>query len=273
MQGFIFKEVLVSLINRLCFLLVFMAIPVQANANNIFDKIHTEYKIKVIGTLDISHTDKLIIERAYRFADNKNKIIPIERIQFRNEAGNIVARTPTRLSTILLCFKKDTCWVFMWKTVYPLPAIFKFNADQQAWISEKKSPMKYSRRGYAGEGFIEIVNPIFGVVGLILLYIKNIWYYGIIIIMSVLLSMQIVKFHDLSIEEKTWFKHIFLIINAINFTMLPIEPYMITAVLIYFLASIGDIWVGVPFTVGIGTIFITFFLSSIRLAKLKRDLS
>lgn len=233
-----------------------------------YKAIFKNYEVERIDTLAYSNTQILFMERAFVYTE-KERLAPIERIQFRDEDGYVVAHTPTRLSTIPFCFSRDYCWIFMWKTVYPLPAIFKFNADSQTWIHNEKPFMQYSRSRYAGEGFTEVINPAFGLVGVFLFYVSHFLFFSVVVLLSVVLCLQIVKFHDIPEEQKKWYHRIFFMINSFNPTYIPIEPYMLTAIVAFSISALGMLFWGIPSTLIVFTIMVTFFYTAMKVAKMK----
>ncbi|PCI54957.1 MAG: hypothetical protein COB36_08885 [Alphaproteobacteria bacterium] len=230
--------------------------------------IFKEYEVEFVDTLKHGNTNTLYMERAFVYTE-KWKFAPIERIQFRSESGHVVAHTPTRLSSIPFCFTQNFCWVFMWKTVYPLPAIFKFNPDPQTWIYDEQPYMQYSRSRYAGEGFTEVTNPFFGLVGLVLFYLNNTVFFGVVILLSVALCLQLSKFHDIPDLEKKWYHRLILMINVMNPIFLPLEPYMLTAFIMVAIQGLGVLYWGIPGVLITLTMITSFLCAAMRIGKLK----
>jgi len=96
----------------------------------------------------------------------------LERIQLRNAEGKIVAYTPTRMTALDFCFSAQSCYVFTWKTVYPLPSIFKLDTGKLTSL-DPDPVMEYSRGGVPGAGFTGIFNPLLGLFGVFLLLISK----------------------------------------------------------------------------------------------------
>ncbi len=236
---------------------------------NPFLGVHTDYKVKEIGHIKINNLEHLTIELATKHADEQNRMFPISRVQLRNERGFVVAYTPTRGQAITFCRSKSSCWVFLWKTVYPLPAIFKFETDQQTWIREEIPPMIYSRSGNDGYGFKDVTNPIFGLFGLMLFFFQKIVYFTILIVLTALLFVQLVKFHDLPEKQKTFFLKILLTLSTAMHSWLPIQPYIMTVIIILFFQRFGMAYWGIPTTHTVIVSIAVFLLSGVRLAKLK----
>ncbi|MGH1404806.1 MAG: hypothetical protein ACRBDL_11235 [Alphaproteobacteria bacterium] len=176
------QSVLVSL-----FLLLSVFLPGAYTDKYLYaeENIYLNYQTEVIGEVQLNDGEFLSIERAYKYegnervkwhsfidyfnwisyilGDNYWNTAPIQRVQFRKSSGEIVAYTPTRYSFALSCLEENRCWVFMWKTIYPLPAIFKLNTDRQTWgEGNVVLPLQYASSGGAMEGVTEIVNPVLG---------------------------------------------------------------------------------------------------------------
>lgn len=238
-------------------------------------KVAKYYKTVEMKEIRASNVEMLTLEIA---SEQKQRFfVPVQRVQLRDENGNIVAFTPARLTTIPFCFSKDMCWVFMWKTVYPLPAIFKFNSNPYSWVRIDDPPIEYSRGGvetnwYAGEGFTEIINPFLGLLGVALLFLKFSWYFAIVIFLSIILCLQILKFHDAPKHHKQWVNFILSMMMSIAHCPLPFfDPYMITAILIMFVAAVGTASFGIPLVLTVAAIIPTFFLCCVRLGAQRQS--
>tara|TARA_R110001592_G_scaffold3525_12_gene19936 strand:+ start:31202 stop:32008 length:807 start_codon:yes stop_codon:yes gene_type:complete len=238
-------------------------------SKNPFIGVHNSYSVAEIGSLNIGDFTQLTMERATTYGYENSKVYPMNRIQFRDKDGFIVAYTPTRGQAIPLCYSADMCLVFMWKTVYPLPAIFKFKADPPAWIRQNNPPMIYSRSGNDGRAFTDVTNPFLGLFGLGLFIVVKIWYFAIVIMLSFLLLTQIIKFHDLPEERKSlWFK-VCAAFNAFTHTYIPIEPYAITVAVLIIYQNVGVMFWGIPTTHTFGFSIAAFLIGAILLAKMK----
>ncbi|MBI2234993.1 MAG: hypothetical protein HYU57_08455 [Micavibrio aeruginosavorus] len=200
----------------------------------------------------------------------------IERIQFRNDSGRIVAYTPVRVTAIPFCPAQEACWVFVWKTVYPLPAIFKFNPDPQTWTAHPDPPFKYARGGLASrglitfEGFEEKLNPLFGVFGLALLVLHRALYFALCIFLTGVMFLQIAKYHDMSDIHRTWVRRIISAVMTMMHLPLPVEPYVMTAILLLALAYAGIDFMGVPLAVSLLVIMVTLFTCATFFGKARR---
>ena len=226
------------------------------------------YDAKPISTLQVSKSDFLVME--FVRADAGEMSIPISRIQFSNERGDVIAYTPTRITALPFCFSKNTCWIFMWKTVYPLPAIFKLDLDGGNLNKDEDPPMIYSRSGNDGKGFTDVTNPLFGLVGLYLFYVKHIAYFGLLILVMVILCAKTMKYYDLPDSKKSRIGRAFLIFNFFIPSWLPIEPYIITAFLILVYAMGGLNMYGIPTVLSEFTALIVFLMSCVRIGKSRR---
>ncbi len=234
-------------------LIVFTVNPVcSAHAKTI----HHEYEISLLKEIkhDGSGIIKMQLAKARTF-ESKNFLVSHKRIQFMNENGEVVAFTPTRISAIPFCISLENCWVFMWKSVYPLPAIFKLNSDQSTWVKVKKPVMIYSRSGYAGEGFVERINPFFGIFGLILFVFHNFVFFSVLISISMYMFFQIAKYHDLPISKKNWVKKILMILNILMPIPFPNNPYVLLAFIICIMSIGGMACFGIPLVITVLTIF------------------
>lgn len=226
--------------------------------------------IQELKTFHERHGEILVLEKV-----SKDGIIPagMERIQFRDGYGRVVAYTPTRITAIPFCPAKGACWVFMWKTVYPLPSAFKFNTNPEAWISEENPPMVYSRRGPGGPGFDKKMNPLMMFFGVILLLQKSMFFFFGCIFLTIIFFIQLMKFNELPKNQKMWIRHLLNVIFTIAHMPFPVEPTMITAGLIMFLAGIGVSHFGIPLVISVAVIMTTFFTCAIRVGKSKMNLA
>ncbi|MGZ9108005.1 MAG: hypothetical protein ACXW4B_04215 [Micavibrio sp.] len=202
---------------------------------------------------------------------SKDGIVPagMERIQFRNGYGHVIAYTPTRITAIPFCPVKKACWVFMWKTVYPFPSVFKFNTDPQTWISEENPPMVYTRRGPGGPGFDKNMNPLMMLFGVILLLQKSMLFFFGCILLTIVFFIQLTKFNELPKSQKMWIRNLLNVVFTIAHLPFPVDPTMITAGLIMLLAGIGVSHAGVPLVISVAVIMTTFFTCAVRVGKLK----
>lgn len=179
---------------------------VLSSEGHSFD-LHYEYYYKPIKKIHFNASQKLTLEKAFK--DNSDiPLHTIERIQIRDDQGRVIAYTPTRIKAIPLCLNKDVCWVFMWKTVYPWPAIFKFNTNSETWIYDKNPPLQYSRGGYFYQGFTEKFNLAFGTLGVILLLINKAWFFAVCVFFAFMMCFQIAKYRDLSKVKQEWIKRL-----------------------------------------------------------------
>ncbi len=221
-------------------------------------RIHTTYDVEFIKNIELENGQVLKLERATARPFEAVKALH-SRIQISDENGDVVAFTPTRITAIPFCVALSECWVFMWKSVYPLPAVFKFDTDQGNWVKEKKPPMIYSRSGYAGEGFVERVNPFFGVFGLMMFLVNNFIFFAFLIFVSIIMFFQIAKYHGLSVAEKKWVRKLLLIANfMIPFVMLPTNPYILTGILICAVSLVGLLFFSIPLVLTVLTSIATF---------------
>ncbi len=224
-------------------------------------------EIKIFKTID---NKKLTLEIAHA-DDPRFQPIGISRIQIRDEYGKIIALTPSRIEAIPLCFNAKNCWVFMWKTVYPFPAIFKFNPDQTTWMNEANPPMQYSNIGRRYVGFNEHFNLLFGIIGLVMMFFKHAWYFCTCILLAIILCLQISKYRDLPETKQKWIKTLLSMIFLPTHLPFTLEPYTITTILLCGF-MIGSIYmVGVPHVISACFVMTSFFVTAIRLAKIKRD--
>lgn len=254
------KKNLTVFLAALAFL--FFALPAGAF------KTHYQYDVMLLKQFKgNSYADPLILEKAWT---RESKYLPhIERIQVRAGAGVVVAFSPARVTTIPFCFGLHSCWVFLWKTVYPFPAIYKLNPRPEAWIGHPAPPMKYSRQAPAGRGFDNKTNVLFGAFGVVLLLKEKAAFLMCSVLFTIVLVLQITRYRDLPEFKKEWIRRIFFLLFAPSPLPIPVEPYMITAALIFFTASLGVIYAGVPLVVSVFVIFTTFFLCAMRLARYK----
>ena len=229
--------------------------------------LHTEYNVHFLKTFKgKGYGETLLLEKAWVYDSSLGRTI--ERIQIRSDSGNVIAYSPTRVTAIPFCFGRRSCWVFLWKTVYPLPAIYKFNPDFNSGYMQKNPPMQYSRGAPAGQNFDVKINPLLGAVGLLFLLKERSWYFLVCIFLSIVLCLQVVRYTDLPEVHKVWIKRALMLIFGL--TPLPIEPYMINSIIIVLFSWFVGLGVaGVPFVVSVFTIFVTFFLCAMRLARVK----
>ncbi len=197
----------------------------------------------------------------------------IERFQFRDRNGDIVAYTPTRITGIPFCINKNMCWVFMWKTVYPLPAIFKFNPDSLSWTHDPDPPVVYSRRGPAGEGFTEKFNPFFGVFGLILFLICHIWFFCCVFFVTSILFIQINHYRDMPEIHKAWVRRLLSFVLTLAHLPFPFSanPFLLTAALMLILAIMGMIFAGIPLGITLIFIIMSFYLCAVTATIYRRS--
>jgi len=238
---------------------------------NPFVGTHDSYKVKEIKTFNLGKNKYLKMERAFTFADKENNKYPISRIQFRDEQGYVIAYTPTRGQAIIYCLSMKSCWVFMWKTVYPLPAIFKFNTNKKTWIKSDNPPMIYSRSGNDGYGFEDVTNPIFGLFGLLLFFLAKLWYFALLITIMIILFMQIVKFHDLPKEQKSFFLKIFMMMSIAANSAIRIDPYLLTVIILITFSSLSVSYLGIPSVHSIIISIATFLFTGTRIAKINKE--
>jgi hypothetical protein len=234
-------------------------------------EIHDSYDSKVLKIFKGPNHEKLILERA-----TVSDFLPkdLERIQIRKESGRIIAYTSTRVTGLPFCLGMHSCWVFMWKTVYPLPAIYKFNPDPDTWTRDSNPPMQYSRNGNWGEGFDAKLNPLFGLFGVLLLLKEKAAYFCGCILFTIILCLQITKYRDLPETHQKWIRRVLAMIFSIHSVPFLIEPYRITAILIgLFAVFVGTYRMGVPHVISIVVIFSTFILCAMRLARIKLNKS
>lgn len=223
------------------------------------------HKVEKIRTFTYGYDQSLTLERV---VEGGGLPVGMSRLQFRDQYGRIVAYTPTRITAVPFCFFRQMCWVFLWKTVYPLPAIYKFNVNQDKWSRNPDAPMVYTRRG-GGEGFTEQFNPVFGVFGLILLFFDRIFYVCICVLMALALSLQVVKYHDMPEFRKLWVKRIVMMLSGLLPGPFLLDPMKITALLIAIWGIVGMAYYGITFVNTVGIVFATFTLCTIRLARRK----
>lgn len=232
-----------------------------------FEKFHF-YKTEKIKTITSVNGQPLILERAYVLDKKISKLREIERIQIRDEQGNIVAYTPTRVTAIPVCFSTKYCWVFMWKTVYPFPAIFKFDFNQENWSSYVNFYMQYSRYGPYFEGFTEHYNLIFGAFGVLLLILKLFWYFCLCIIFSIIMCIQISSFRNLDKKYQRWITRLLLFMTLpLKMPYITLEPYTITAGLLFLWICFGIVWLGVPLVITAAVVMSSFFVCAYRIGK------
>lgn len=222
-------------------------------------------RIEKIRTFHYGYDQTLTLERVV-----KEGSLPVgmSRLQFRDQGGRIVAYTPTRISAVPFCFIRQACWVFLWKTVYPLPAIYKFNVHPDKWARNPQAPMIYTRRG-GGEGFTEQFNPVWGLFGLALLFFKHSMYVCICILLSIALSLQVVKYHELPEFKKVWIKRIFMMLSGLLPGPFFLQPMQVTAILIFVWGGVGIAFFGIAFVNTVAIVFTTFTLCVMRLARRK----
>lgn len=238
------------------FLAIFLCLPAYA------------YKTETIKTFKDHEKNTLVLERAYAPGLVR---AGMQRMQIRTEGGRIIAYTPTRITAIPFCLSADYCWVFMWKTVYPLPAIFKFNPDRDTWSSDLHPPMNYSRSGNDGVGFTKRTNPLWGVWGIVLFFAHKMGFFSILMVLSTILFLQINKFRDLPPIQKVWIRRILFIITApIPIPFLPMEPFILTSLIILVGSFVSVGYIGVPMVLSILISIATFFICSVLLVKSKR---
>ncbi len=258
------------------------------------ENIYYDYQTEVIRDLYIDSQRSLTIERAYKYegdervkwhsfvdyfswfrgflGDNYWRTAPIQRIQFRDSTGNVVAYTPTRYSFVLSCADKNKCFVFMWKTIYPLPAIFKLSLDTQLHSKEAMPPMQYSPSQGGRNSMVELTNPFLGLIGLMIFYVENVPFFCFLIGLSIVLGVQITKFHEMTDDQKEKYNRIFLVLTLLNPSFMVIEAYMLTAMAVVLSAMLGVINWGVPFTISALTIVISLLISVIKFTQLKKQL-
>lgn len=245
----------------ICLLAVFLTYPAHA-----FRPVAVE-KTQYIKTLEGDEGVILILERAWAAGVVD---VGMQRMQLRTEEGRTVAYTPTRISAIPFCPTLDMCWVFMWKTVYPLPAIFRFNPDRHSWTNNPHPPMQYSRGGNDGEGFIKKTNPLFGLWGVVLLIVYQAKFFLIFVALSVVLFIQINKFRDLPEIQQLWIRRVLMVLTApIPIPFIPMEPFMITAMLIFAGSWMSIDLAGIPTVLSMLVSIATFFICSMIVASLK----
>ncbi|HEY0901677.1 MAG TPA: hypothetical protein VGD95_06090 [Micavibrio sp.] len=214
---------------------------------------------------------RLFVERAWTTDDQIISVDRIQRIQIATEEGRVIAYTPTRVSAVPLCLSAAYCWVFMWKTVYPLPAIFRFDVNRDHWTNHPHPPMRYSRSGNDGEGFIKRTNPLWGFVGVFLLVLNKWQYFLLLGAASALLFVQINKFRDLPEMQKLWVRRILIVITApLPIPFMPVEPFMLTAA-----AILAGSWYsiekfGVPSVLSMLMCIFVFYCCSMIVTRMKK---
>lgn len=255
--------------NKIILLLYIISIGVVFYSAPAFSfTVHEDYKVKTLKTLKGRYDEKITLELAYT-DDREITRAGISRIQVRNEGGRIIAYTPTRITAIPTCFTRNACWVFLWKTVYPLPAIFKLNTDYEPSTINRNPPMQYSRNGPGFEGFDEKFNPLLGLMGLMLFFWRFAWFFCFCILLSIILALQISKYRDLPEKHKKWIRQALSLISIPLHVPLPVEPYMITSFVIMAWSAIGMNSFGIPLTHSALVVMGAFFMCCVRLGRLK----
>lgn len=244
-----------------------------ANRGSIFQKTYENYQVEPIQNISGADGSVFKLERAWIYTDPDFKGFKFERVQIRDSEGFIVAYTPTRMQAIPVCADLDHCWVFMWKTVYPLPAVFKFNPDSSSWVRDMKPVMRYSRFGYSGEGFEEKTDPVFGLYGLALYIFRNIWFFFILSCFTFVFSLQLMKFHDLNERKKDFIRLALSVFHFIIPPWFPLEPYVISAGIIALMDIIGTVYYGIASVISILVIVAVFFSTCLWVAKKRRILN
>lgn len=257
----------------LAWCLVYSGGAFAANTQNPFMETYRTYRVEPIKVIKATDGRLFKLERAWVHPKDERAGYTFERIQIRDSSGFIIAYTPTRMQAIPVCKDMEHCWVFMWKTVYPMPAIFKFNSDSKTWIREERPAMKYSRSGYPGEGFVEVVDPVFGLYGLVFYFMRNIWFFLVLSGFSFIFTLQIMKFHDLDPRKKDFVR---LILSFLHFWIppwLPLEPYLISAGIILFVDMIGTVYYGIASVLSVLVILTVFILTCFWVARARRKIS
>lgn len=255
-------------------LLLYMRPPIP-EFENLFEGKHFEYKIKQVGIIKTQENEPLIIEKAYKqVGRGLFQTVPYERIQIKNQSGQVVAHTPTRVKAIPICSAIESCYVYMWKTVYPMPALFKLNTDQKTWIAENKSPLKYSRKHYAGEGFTEETNLMSGLSGLLIFIFIHLWYYVLYATLTILLLKLLIRAPQVPENKKTYSMLLTTALGVIS----PIFMAFISRVLlmVIILIAVGRLAIahfGIPTTHSLIIWLFTLFFSarSISNAQIRKD--
>lgn len=238
------------------------------SGKNHFEGTYSFFKPEYVKTITLKDDTKLKLERVVFYPENRN-FLPFTRYQFRAADGNVVAYTPTRGQAVSYCTSYDNCYVFMWKTAYPLPGIFKFNPDPRSWIWHKNPPMKYSTSGNDGYGFTNVTEPLFGTLGLILFIFHKLWYYVILAFLSFLVIGQMIKFHDLPEDRKKEWMRLLMAFNMF-IHVIPLDPYVITGGLLILAQFIGVLYVGIPITHTFVVSIAAFLWGAIYAAKFNR---
>ena len=128
--------------------------------------------------------------------------------------------------------------------------------------------MKYSTSGNDGVGFIDVTSPFFGLLGVGLILFYKLWYFVLLVFLSLLLVAQMIKFHDLpEAVKKEWMKF-FMILNAI-IHMVPIDPYSLTGMILVLYQFIGVLYFGIPITHTFIISIIAFIWGAVYAARLK----
>lgn len=242
-----------------------------AKAPNAFLETYERYEVELLKTIKASDGRVLSVERAWVRPKDERVGYTFERIQIRDSEGFVLAYTPTRMQAVLVCKDIRHCWVFMWKTVYPLPAIFKLNADLKGWVHQKNPVIKYSRSGYSGEGFTEVVDPLFGLYGLVFYLYRNLWFFLFIGAFSFIFTLQVLKYHDLDPRKKDLLRLALSLLHFVIPPWIPLEPYIISAGIILFMDIIGTVYFGIASVLSIFVIMTVIILTSLWVARTRRS--
>ncbi len=247
-------------------LLIFLVTSAEASD---FES-HHQYKTSKIRDFQ-SIDGNYVLEKA-RVNNGTFIAAGIERIQLSDKNGSVLAYTPTRITAIPFCFWLQECYVYMWKTVYPLPAIYKLDVQSLSPLDGLGNPpMRYSRSGPGGENFTEVTNPVTGVFGLFLLLAEKLWFFLGAALIGLILALQLSRYREWQVKKKHGF--VFNILMRIIFLPLPIvpEPYFITCGIILVYTVYGALYAGVPIVLSVFTVFLAFFITCMRLARIKRE--
>lgn len=101
-------------------------------------------------------------------------------------------------------------------------------------------------------------DPVLGLFGLGLFLIRFYWYFLTLSFLSFLLCLQIVKFHESSFVRKGLILVLFTALQLFLKTWLPLNPYVITTLVILLFSIVGTVYIGLPDVLTVLTVMGTF---------------
>lgn len=242
---------------------------------NLFEGVQVEYNIKHVGTIKTKQNEPFTVEKAYKqVGSNFFHTVPYERIQIKNQAGQVVAHTPTRVKAIPICSAIESCYVYMWKTVYPMPALFKLNPDTKTWIADKNPPLRYSRKHYAGEGFTEETNLLSGLSGLLIFIFIHLWYYILYAILTISLLKLLIRAPQVPENKKTYSMLFTTALGLISpFFMAFTSRFLLIVIILIATSRLAIAHFGIPTTHSLIIWLFTLFFTAqaISNAQTKKD--